>query len=150
MIIKNLLTLTLLSLLATSCGGHKARTNFNLTAGATVTGFSLDGGTFIRAINKDSGVPFDIDMTGAETALIPFGNWDLHLIGYGGAGAWQGTTYCGSLTNVSLDQPTANLSLTLDQTNCAIEPYLTMISDKASSLQANWDSAVWDTDTWGP
>ncbi len=150
MIIKNLLILILLSLLTTSCGGNKTRTNFNLTAGATVTGFSLDGGVFIRAINKDSGIPFDFDMADGDTAQIPFGAWDLHLVGYGGAGAWQGTNYCGSLADVNLDQPSVNLSLTLNQTNCGVEPYLTMISDKANSLQGSWDSALWDSATWGP
>ena len=140
----------LLSIFLTSCGGgKKSQANFSLKAGALVNGPPLDGGVFLRAIDSN-GVIVDYDILSEHSALIPFGTWSLHFVGYGGASPWTGTTYCGSEANVVLESEEANIVVNLDQANCGLEPYVTMINDKQAATVALWDTAIWDSSLWGP
>lgn len=150
MSLKKITTLILILLIATSCGsGKKAQTNFSIKAGALVNGPPLDGGVYLHAINAD-GLKIEFDIGNEHYAVIPFGTWALHFVGYGGAGLWSGTTYCGSAFNVVLEEESANITIDLDQLNCSNEPYLSMINQKQASLVATWDNALWDTGTWSP
>lgn len=156
----------LLSLLFySSCGGKKAttKTDFNYSLSGLVTGTPMNGGLFVYAIQLDEntdlpiGSPLLIDLID-DAASIPFGYWQLHLVGYDGStgNLWEGATYCGSVTPTVLDTNEIGVSVTINQTNCALTPFPEAIAAKQVQLAggasglAIWDTSTWDGATWGP
>lgn len=118
----------------------------------------MDGGIYLWAdrIDPDTGVIVEtlrLDLIN-DAAVIPFGNWEFHLVGYAGPGAWSGLNYCGSVPETLLDTNEITLQMTFTQAACANAPYPDMVAQKAADLAAGslalWDSAVWDSSVWGP
>jgi|SRR5690606_25245920 len=148
---KKILLFTLILISAIGCSGKRSQTNFNITGSAIVTGAALDGGVYLRAVSSSGeSVPLDYELFDEHSAVLPFGDWSLHFVGYSGPGQWSGTTYCGSVLDVTLAVEETTLNVNLDQTNCSVEPYLTIIADVDAMGVSLWDFAEWDSSTWGP
>lgn len=126
-------------LVTTSCGGKRSSANFQITAGALVTGYPVDGGVYLRAVNSDGAV-INFDLISEDYASIPFGTWDLYLVGYAGPVLWGGTkTYCGSVNEAKLESGQVTLNVNLNANNCASEPYVSMMEDKSGCPSTHGD-----------
>jgi hypothetical protein len=153
------LLLILFSLTLVSCGGgtKTEKVDFSYSLGGIVTGTPMDGGIYLWAdrIDPDTGAITETLMLDLidDSAEIPFGNWEFHLVGYQGPGEWSGNNYCGSVPETFLDSDEISLQVTFTDANCANSPFPEMITQKAANLAgglALWDSATWDSSTFGP
>lgn len=154
--------ITLLSLLFISCGGgnKSEKVEFSYSLGGIVTGTPMDGGIYLWAvrIDPDTGDKLETLMMDLidDSAQIPFGNWEFHLVGYAGPGAWSGTNYCGSVPETFLDSNEITVSVTFTAADCSNLPYTDMVAQKAADLAAAsgalavWDSGSWDAASWDP
>lgn len=142
-------------ILISSCGGRKSKASFNLKVASISTGLPIPGGVTMRTVALTDTGPSTtfatIDMVGADhVADIDFGKWNLYFVAFSGPSLWQGTTYCGSITNLTLSAPELVLNVNLNSANCSVEPYLSMIAAKQTTNISTWDSAIWDTSVWEP
>jgi len=116
---------------------------------------TLNGLVFLRtkAVNvSNPAIPTSTDykMFADHSAYIPYGTWDMFFVGFSGPNNFEGTKYCGSLLNSNLNAPNQSFNVDLLQSNCTVEPYLTIISDIQTSSNGIWGTANWDQKTWGP
>lgn len=128
-----------LLLLLVACGGKRSpetKADLRFSVGAVVNGVQMDGGIFMEGVRYDNeNVEVEsllIDLPPDHLVSLPSGSWDMHFVGYTGPSEWSGTTYCGVLLGVNLDQPDATLNIDINQANCANEPYATLITDRAT------------------
>lgn len=148
-----------LSTFMASCGQRKAaKADFTYSLAGLVNGTSMDGGIYLLAKRFDENnnevetLTFDLDDD--DSAEIPFGTWEFYLLGFTGPNEWQGNQYCGSVPLTILDSDEITLDVTIDPSNCGVEPYASMALDKAPATTvpniATWDNAAWDNSTWEP
>jgi hypothetical protein len=148
--VKNVLILTILALAFLFGCAKKGKATLEIKVASISTGDDLNGGVYLKAIEFDGDgneiQVIYIDILGEKVAEIPFGTWDLYLIGYVGPNDFSGDKYCGSVLSQVLNQPEMDIAVDLNSSNCSSEPYASMASDKQET--ATWDSAVWDTSRW--
>jgi hypothetical protein len=144
----------LITLILCACSGKTTDTggaNFNITLGLAASGASnLQGGVTLVAESLDPSLPdYVADLDSEFKAEIPYGEYNILLVGWDGPGPWQGTTYCGSIV-VLLETAEKTVDITLNQSNCTLPVYSGIITSKGGAVAALWDSATWDSSTWGP
>lgn len=150
---KPLICLIFLSLLLlNSCSsreGH-SESSFKVSLG-NLTSLDLSGGYFIKILSLDplSSIGEQIiELNPDQSASIPFGTWQILMIGFAGPNYKSGDTYCGQIGSVTLDKSSTNLSIDLNQAACSSAPYPAFKSEILGN--ASWDIAQWDNATWGP
>lgn len=146
------LLLSIFILCFIGCSGQKgagSEADFSISLGLSASGVSnLQGGVTLFAESLDPDIPdFSADLDANFQAEIPFGSYNILLVGWDGPGAWSGTMYCGAVP-VLLDQPAQSVSITLNQANCSSTVYSSLIASKGGSLIAEWDVAQWDSAQW--
>jgi hypothetical protein len=143
----------------TSCSGRsQGETKFKITVSAVTAGNSslpLDGGVTLKVVEKnpaDPAAPREevVDLDANYIGLIPYGHWQLYMVGFEGPGTWSGNTYCGTIEDIIVDLPEMSLNIVINSSNCSSEPYSTMINDKQTAGQGVWGSSLWGSGTWGP
>lgn len=141
-----ILTCFLVAVLVSGCTGKPAKPrSLEINTSAIVVN-NVDGGVVVRVENAVTGIYTDVSLTTAPfTVLVADGKWNFYLVGFFGPGEWGGTTECGGALDLELGPNTTDIDILVSNENCANSPYSTLISDKVSK----WDSATWDTSTWG-
>lgn len=120
-----LLTLTILAL--TACSAKKASNQkFSFKIAALQTGLSLNGGSFVRAINATSNTLIKLDAN--DSAEFEQGTWEFQTVSFEGPGAYAGRRFCGRAVGVKLTETQKDLSLTITEANCASEPFISLMA----------------------
>ncbi|HXH75249.1 MAG TPA: hypothetical protein VNJ08_09810 [Bacteriovoracaceae bacterium] len=96
-------------------------------------------------MNSSTGAVEYFELQPPYSVILPFGEWDLYLVGYEGASQWEGPHQCGGIEDFKFGVNEEKVSITVNTANCAVEPYLTIKGMKAANM---WDVAVWDTSNW--
>ncbi|TNE97042.1 MAG: BspA family leucine-rich repeat surface protein, partial [Deltaproteobacteria bacterium] len=152
-----ILQIIFFSLLITMMNGcsrpkKKTETTFKLTGSSLVNGTQMQGGIFLWAKPVDPQFPdFKAVLDADDTALIPFGEYNLHIVGYEGPNAWSGNTQCGGTPGPTIiEGPEVTITINLTTAACDAQPYIDMIAEIANggttTTPASTDMiTVWQT-----
>lgn len=126
-----LLTLTILTL--ASCSAKKTTNQkFSLKIGALQTGLSLNGGSFVRAINGSINTLIKLDAN--DSAEFEHGTWEFQTVSFEGPGAYAGRRFCGRAVGVKLSDTQKDIALTITEANCTAEPFLSLMAAISANL----------------
>jgi hypothetical protein len=133
----------LISTLACSEKRPRSQTEITVSTGAITASYVFPGGVIVRMVSSIGTVLEETLTTSPYVIEVPFGTWDVHLVGYEGADTETGPYRCGSLNEVNFSEDKKELDLTVSSANCVAEPYLSLTANK-------WNKAAWNGVKWGP
>jgi hypothetical protein len=138
--------------------GEKTQGKFNFTGLHAITSSSLQGGVFVKCVNNDPGAleqNIILKLDENDEALIPYGNWDFYVVGFVGPTVASGNDHCDSSLGVELGAPSAQVELTLQESNCDAADFAAIVTEIKTFAQGGaaantWGAATWGSSTWGP
>ena len=122
-----ILLLTLTTLTLVSCSAKKTSAQkFSFKIAAIQTGLSLNGGSFVRAINATTNTLIKLDAN--DSAEFEQGTWEFQTVSFEGPGAYAGRRFCGRAVGVKLSEAQKDIALTITQANCYSEPFISLMT----------------------
>ncbi|TNF32073.1 MAG: hypothetical protein EP319_00440, partial [Deltaproteobacteria bacterium] len=113
----------------------EAKTTFQIFGNNLVNGTPMLGGIYLWAEPVGSGVFTKAVLDAEDSADIPFGTYNFHVVGFEGPNSFQGNRQCGSsVAPVVLDQATATVEMDLNYANCYLPKYSKLISEVVTPL----------------
>jgi hypothetical protein len=127
----------------------EAKTTFQIFGNNLVNGTPMLGGIYLWAEPVGSGVFTKAVLDAEDSADIPFGTYNFHVVGFEGSNSFQGKRQCGSsVAPVVLNQATATVEMDLSSTNCSNSPFYKMSAEVISIptndfiIQLGGDTAI--------
>lgn len=127
---------------------QKAKSNFKMTLGKIV-GAAMTGGAYLNAIDKGSSASKIIKLDAENSANIPYGTYDLILVGFAGPAQNNGAIHCGSVLNTSISTTAASFTVTLTEASCSETIYLKTVQELKKGITSYWGTDRYDLSTWG-
>ncbi len=133
-----------------SCSQKKSGTqsNFKIVIGAAALEVPMNGGAYLETFEKASGVKSLTKLDAENSAVIPYGSYQLLFVTFAGPLEKSGTMYCGAIDSAVLNSETATFEVSLAQSSCSEEKFIEII--KKLIGDSNWDSATFDNSKWAP
>lgn len=148
--------MSLLLILLAGCGGDQTTAQLEISTSYISTG--TFGGGFMVIGESSTGKKFSVAMFGTNQTKIKLeaGTWKFAAVGWEGAGTskpFEGTPYCGGLSDFNLSEQNATINLDITSTNCASPLLQASIQLKPTMRVLGCDifySYNPDTDTFTP
>ncbi len=146
---KNTLMSLFILLVLSACSAKKAETKseFKLIMGMS-SNAPVAGGVYVATEEVSSGVIKIIKLDTENSASIPHGTYNLHIVTFAGPSVNAGNKSCGSVLNKSLLSEGESISVKITQAECSTAKFVQIIS-KILGQNSNWNSGVFDQAKWG-
>ena len=143
----NILFMTLV-LTSTACSKSKQeKQSIQFRISALETNLQFNGGSFVNAISGANSSLIKLDV--AQSAILPAGIYDFQSVSFEGASAFLGKKHCGTIKGVSLSQTDQNISMSMSEENCLVEPFISLISKIYDQNDIGVMITKWQTNTPG-
>jgi len=127
-----------------SCAdGPKSSSRLVVTSGALTSSVTFTGGAKILLKKSSDGTTIIKELTPPYEMDVPYGVWDLFLIGFDGANLHQAPYRCGTLTGVDFSTSEKAIDITVAAASCSSDPFISMAPNE-------WNKAAWNGVNWGP
>lgn len=112
----------LLPIILAGCGGDQTTAQLEISTSYISTG--TFGGGFMVIGENSAGKKFSVAMIGTNQTKIKLeaGTWKFAAVGWDGAGTskpFEGTPYCGGLSDFNLSEQNATINLDITSANCS-------------------------------
>ena len=134
-----------------SCSkGPETKSGFKILVGGNLAALSSSGGAYISAFNQRTNTSEIYKLDTTDSALIPFGSYDLQAIGFEGPGDRTGPILCSSLSNINLSTEEITITMNVSQSECAQSKYHNTILTIKNGVSSRWNFDLYGAAHWGP
>lgn len=136
-------------LILSSCSQkQQSKSSFKILLGKTVTA-TLSGGAYVNTIDKAIAKNNIIKLDTDNSALIPYGTFDLLFVTFDGPEVNTGIMRCGSVLGRTFSVSTDTVTVTISENECANPLYSSTILELKKGTTAKWNYDRFDLSNWG-
>lgn len=119
----------------TTTSSQSVNQTFLLTTSGITNFSSGSGNNFVRGLSKNISRILPLDTS--NSVPLARGKWSFQIVSFDGADFSLGKKYCGALSNVDVTLPPKPISLSINESACSAEPYLSLIKEITAKFQSN-------------
>ncbi len=145
-------SLIFISFVLTSCSKKAiTKSQFKLSLGyLSSQSVALDGGIFIKQINKKNGEVIVLSIKPDQEVFIPSSTYDFLFVVYQGPGFLTGTKTCSMLSNIIVEGELTTIDVSLKAADCSLPKMSEFILEIEQKNSGKWDEALWDQSLFAP